>query len=102
MRVSVCVHVCVCMGMCERVCMGVCACGCVCMCRGRTAENAVSLQILEQDIPLKETDPHPSSVTQLWPTQLAFVDGSIIIIGSETPQKVHYKLGSNKTWNRMG
>jgi len=37
--VGVCVCLCVCMDVCERVCM----------CRGRTAENAVSLQILEQD-----------------------------------------------------
>ena len=58
-----------------------CACGCVCMCRWRTAESAVSLQILEQDPPnsLKETDLHHSSVTHLWPTQLAFVDGSMAV-----------------------
>ena len=109
-HVCVCACVCVCMGMCERVCMGVwhvgaCAWACVsvcawvcvhvgaCACAGGGQLKMQFHYRFWSKIPpnslKKETDPHPSSVTHLWPTQLAFVDGPMIVIGSKILQKVH-------------
>ena len=51
--------------------------------------------------PLKEIDPHPSSVMHLWPTQLALVDGSLLLGVRYYKRFMHYKVGSSKIWNRI-